>query len=309
MTANSSGADEMLENTRRRVLVIYNPIAGQRKQCRYGAVMNALGELGVTITERPTARRGDAERLASEVVAHQYDAIVVAGGDGTINETINGLHAGSPPLAIVPLGTANLLAAEIDLELDPTVIARTIAIGEPGLIHLGLANRRRFIMMAGIGIDSHVIQSTSLGLKRMTGKGAYMWQTLVELGRFPFPTYTVTIENIRHKVGSAVFANGHFYGGRFVLAPEARLESPALYACLLEGKGRWNFIRYGMALTQNRLATLRDVKMIKFEKAEIDSPVGDPVHVDGDIVGALPITIELDPIPLQVVLPANRGKH
>ena len=136
-----------------------------------------------------------------------------------------------------------------------------------------------------------------------------MWQTLVELGRFPFPTYTVTIENIRHKVGSAIFANGHFYGGRFVLAPEARLESPALYACLLEGKGRWNFIRYGMALTQNRLATLRDVKMIKFEKAESDSPVGDPVHVDGDIVEALPITIELDPIPLQVVLPANRGKH
>jgi diacylglycerol kinase (ATP) len=309
MTANSSRADEMIENTRRQVLVIYNPTAGQHKQRRYRAVMNALGELGVTITEKLTTRRGDAERLASEVVAHQYDAIVIAGGDGTINEAINGLHAGSPPLAIVPLGTANLLAAEIGLELDPTVIAHTIAIGEPGLIRLGLANRRRFVMMAGIGIDSHVIQSTSPGLKRMTGKGAYMWQTLVELGRFPFPTYTVTIENIRHKVGSVVFANGHFYGGRLVLAPEARLEGPALHACLLEGKGRWNFIRYGLALTRNRLATLKDVKMIKFEKAEIDGPVGDPVHADGDIVEALPITVKLDPKPLQVVLPVNRGKH
>ena len=144
MTANSSRADEMIENTRRQVLVIYNPTAGQYKQRRYGAVMNALGELGVTITEKPTTRRGDAERLASEVVAHQYDAIVVAGGDGTINEAINGLHAGSPPLAIVPLGTANLLAAEIGLEPDPTVIAHTIAIGELGLIRLGSSKQASF---------------------------------------------------------------------------------------------------------------------------------------------------------------------
>ena len=308
MVSTSSCAGETTATTRRQVLVIYNPIAGQHKQHRYRAVMNTLVELGVAITERPTTKQGDAERLASEVMNHQYDAIVVAGGDGTINETINGLHAESPSLAIVPLGTANVLAAEINLEPDPTIIARTIAVGEPGLIHLGLANKRRFVMMAGIGIDAHVIQGTSPSLKRMTGKGAYVWQTLIELCRFPSPVYTVTIGSICHKVGSAVFANGHFYGGQFTSAPKAHLEDPGLHACLMEGRGRWNLLRYGMALTQNRIATLKDVNIIKFDKAKIDGPIGDPVHADGDILGSLPLTVELDPIPLKIVLPANHRK-
>tara|TARA_A100001037_G_scaffold241017_1_gene221106 strand:+ start:5301 stop:6230 length:930 start_codon:yes stop_codon:yes gene_type:complete len=301
----SSRIGETSENTRRQVLVIYNPTAGQHKQHRYGAVMNALGKMGVTVVEKPTTKRGDAERLASEIAAHQFDAVVIAGGDGTINEAINGLHAVSPPLAIIPLGTANVLAAELGLEADPDVIARTIATGESNPIHLGLANRRRFTMMAGIGIDSHVVQGVSPSLKRMMGKGAYVWQTLIELCRFPSPAYTVTIENVRHDVGSAVFANGHFYGGRFVTAPEARLEDPALHACLLAGRGRWNLVRYGMALTRNRLAALKDVQTIRFDKAEIEGPVGDPVHADGDIIGGLPVTVELDPQPVQVVQPSN----
>ena len=288
--------------------MIYNPIAGQRRQQLYGDTLKLLGELGVIVVERPTGRRGDAERFASEIPSDEYDVIAVAGGDGTINEAINGLHSSSPPLAIVPLGTANVLAAELDLKTDPTHIAHTIAGAQPSPIYLGIINERKFVMMAGAGIDSHVVQSVSTKLKRITGKGAYVWQTLVELVRFPSPVYIVTIDGIPHEVGSAVFANGHYYGGRFVTAPEARLEDPVLHACLLTGRGRWNLIRYGMALAGNRLAQLSDVTTIEFKQAVIDGPKGDPVHADGDIIGSLPATIRSDPTPLYVLRPAGIAK-
>lgn len=270
--------------------------------------MTTLGELGVAVTERRTNRRGDALKFVEEVPASAYDALVIAGGDGTINEAINGLRGDSPPLAIVPLGTANVLAAEINLDPDPAHVAHTIAHAPASTIHLGIVNEHRFVMMAGVGIDAHVVKNVSPKLKRMTGKSAYVWQTLVELGRFPSPTYTVTIDGTGHEVGSAVFANGHFYGGQFVSVPEARLEDRSLHACLLAGRGRWNLIRYGIALTGNRLTRLRDVTTVEFDRAEIDGPEGDPIHADGDIVGSLPATVRCDPTPLHVLRPTSNSK-
>ena len=298
-----------LKTDGRKVLVIYNPIAGQRRQRRYETTMKMLGELGVLVVERRTCRRGDAERLASEISPDEYDAIAVAGGDGTINEAMNGLHSASPPLAIVPLGTANVLAAVLDLKTDPVHVAQTIAGAQPSPIHLGIINERKFVMMAGVGVDSHVVQGVSAKLKRLTGKGAYVWQTFVELVRFPSPVYTVTIDGVPHEVGSAVFANGHLYGGRFVSVPEARLEDPVLHACLLAGRGRWNLIRYGIALTGNRLTQLSDVTNLEFKQAVIDGPEGDPVHADGDIVGSLPATLHSDPTPLYILRPAGLSKN
>ena len=297
-----------LKTDGRKILVIYNPIAGQRKQQRYEATMKMLGELGVLVVERRTRRRGDAERLASDIPPGVYDAIAVAGGDGTINEVMNGLDSATPPLAIVPLGTANVLAAELDLKIDPVQIARTIASAQPAPIYLGIINERKFAMMAGVGIDSHVVQGVSARLKRLTGKGAYVWQTLVEFVRFPSPIYSITIDGVSHEISSAVFANGHFYGGKFVSVPEARLEDPVLHACLLAGRGRWNLIRYGMALAGNRLTKLSDVKTIEFVQAAIDGPEGDPVHADGDIIGSLPAIIRSDPTPLYVLRPAGFSK-
>lgn len=292
----------------RKILVIYNPIAGQRKQRCYEATMKILDELGVFVVECRTRRRGDAERLASDIPPHEYDAIAIAGGDETINEAMNGLCSASPPLAIVPLGTANVLAAELGLKTDPFHVAHTIACAQPSPIHLGIINERKFVMMAGVGIDSHVVQGVSAKLKRLTGKGAYVWQTLVELVRFPSAVYTVTIDGVSHGIGSAVFANGHFYGGGFVSVPEARLEDPVLHACLLTGRSRWNLIRYGMALAGNRLTQLSDVKTIEFVQAVIDGPEGDPIHADGDIIGSLPATIRCDPTPLYVLRPAGISK-
>lgn len=300
------GPSSTPEREARHILVIHNPTSGQRNQRRYRAVMKILGELGVSISERSTSRRGDAEKFVAEIPPSGCDAIVVAGGDGTINEAANGLRGDSPPLGIVPLGTANVFAAELDLSTDPYQVAHTIAHAQPSAIHFGIVNDRRFVMMAGIGIDAHIVQGVAQRLKHMTGMGAYVWQTLVELSRVSSSTYSVIVDGVRHEVGSAVFANGHFYGGRFVAAPGARLEDGTLHACLLMGRGRWNLARYGMALALNRLSRLGDVMTIEFENADIDGPVGDPVQADGDIVCGLPATIRADSTPVHILRPDKK---
>ena len=115
----------------RRVNVIYNPTAGWRRRARLERVLERLGELGASVTLRETRGRGDAEMLARAADPAACDAVVAAGGDGTINEVMNGLDRRNLPLGIVPLGTANVLAAEIGLPREPRAQAEAIACGRP----------------------------------------------------------------------------------------------------------------------------------------------------------------------------------
>ena len=113
MEAMKSGTAASSPSLRRRVLMIYNPTAGMGSGRRLARVLKCLLRLGAVVTVRRTARRGDAERFASEASPALFDVIAAAGGDGTINEVINGLAGSGLPLAVIPLGTANVLAAEI----------------------------------------------------------------------------------------------------------------------------------------------------------------------------------------------------
>src|SRR5262249_45756430 len=153
----------------------HNPTAGNRGGHLLARVTAALATAGMRVATAPTAAKGDAARIARGAGAA---TIVVAGGDGTINEAINGMRAGAR-LARIPAGTANVLAAELGLPGDAAALAR-IAAGETvRRIHLGAATlsggTRRFAMMAGVGFDAHVVAHVPLRVKRAAGKLAYGW--------------------------------------------------------------------------------------------------------------------------------------
>ena len=160
-------------NLRRRVLVIRNPTAGGSTRPRFGRVLEHLARFGATVTVRETTCRGDAEQIAASASSDTFD-VVAAGGDGTINEVANGLAGKDLPLAIVPLGTANVLAVEIGMPLRARRIARAIACGDVRSVHVGMVNGRRFLMMAGVGFDAHVVANVNPRLKRAFGKLAYV---------------------------------------------------------------------------------------------------------------------------------------
>jgi len=296
-----------------RIAIIFNPIAGRRRRLTLEDVCDRLTARGWAIDLRPTGARGDAERMAREIAdlpkESRPDLLAVAGGDGTIGEAINGLSGAMTglPVAIIPMGTANVLAAEIGLAVNPDAIAAAIDARQSQAIYIGRTNGRAFTLMAGVGVDAHVVADLDAALKRRIGKGAYVLGAFKQLFRFGFPTYRVSIDNQSPiDAASVIVAKGRFYGGRHVVAPKARLADPSFQICLFERRGPFHMLRYALALGCGRLPKASGYSILEGRDVTITGPEGDPVQGDGDVLGHLPARITVAPAPVQLVMPIRR---
>jgi YegS/Rv2252/BmrU family lipid kinase len=288
-------------------MLIHNPTAG-RGRGRLQTTLARLRGLGSVPEVWATASRGEAEALARAAVERGYDLVVAAGGDGTVNEVVNGLAGSGLPLALLPLGTANVLAIEIGLDLAPDALAQTILHGAQVDVCLGRIRGadgvvRLFTTSAGAGADAHAVASVDLVGKKVLGTGAYYAEMARQLLVFPFPNYRITVEGTTYDAASVVVSNGRYYAGQYVLAPDADIAEPSFQICLFERGGRLAALRYVMALQMDRLAEEPDYRIVTARKARIEGPAGDPVQADGDIVAALPVDIEILPGALRLLMP------
>lgn len=292
----------------RRLAVIHNPIAGRRRRQRYAAYLEALRARGLIINDLPTSRRGDAEAWARTISGAEGDMVVAAGGDGTINEVVNGLMTNrcgghELPLAILPLGTANVLAAEIGLRRDVNSVADYIDRGLPESISLGRIGERYFITMTGVGFDAHVVAEVDDSLKRGLGRLAYVVKLLRLLHAYDFPTYRAIVAGKSYSAASLIIANGRFYGGRLLIAPSLSLGDDRLEVVLFQRKGAWQALKYATALVLGLLPQLSDTQRLSARGLQVEGPPGDPVQADGDIVGRLPAEVAVVPHALRLVMP------
>lgn len=290
----------------RRVLVIYNPTAGRKRGKRLTDTLALLRAKGCEVVERRTTRRGDAEEFAREASSDDFDVVVAAGGDGTVNEVINGMvgRPDRPRLAVIPLGTANVLALEIGLDpKDAEQVSDTIAHGPSRTVHLGLANGRHFLLMAGAGLDAHVVEGVNVALKRHAGKLAYVVESVRQAFGYDFPELQIRANGQTYEGRMAVACRGRFYGGPFVAAPDARLDRPKLEVCILPKSGVGGVVRYGLALPMNKLAELPEVQVVSADSITILGPRGAPLQGDGDIVARLPAEISIASETVELVMP------
>ncbi|NOZ11567.1 MAG: diacylglycerol kinase family lipid kinase [Gammaproteobacteria bacterium] len=285
----------------KRISVIFNPTAGGRRHQRLQAVIALLQGSGSEVMLQPTGRPGDAESFARD--AKDVDVIVAAGGDGTINEVANGLLGRDIPLALLPMGTANVIAAEIGLGVAPQQIAETILWGAIQKISLGRIDGRVFIAMVGVGYDARVVAGVHLGLKRWLGKGAYGVEAIRQLIQGDDHLLNVTVDGVDYHAASVVVANGRYYAGRYILDAAARITDPLLHVCLFERSGRWNLVRYSAALFSDRIASLADFRIVTGSRVTITGAVGEPVQGDGDVLTQLPVEIESIPGAIELVMP------
>ena len=294
--------------------MIVNPIAGRRRRGLVAESLALLRARGLEITERDTAGPDHARALARSAAEEAGDVVVVAGGDGTVNEAANGLVEAAAssgrrlPLAILPLGTANVLAHEIGLPVRPDAIARAIAEGVPTPITLGRAKAeavrpRCFVLMAGVGFDAHVVEGIDLNLKRRIGKGAYVWESLRQLVGFGFPRYRVLVDGVEHSAASAIIANARCYAGPYVVAPHAGLTETGFQVLLFERGGAVTVARSAIALMRHRLSEMPGVTLLSAKHLRIEGPIADPVQGDGDTLARLPVDIEALPEALNLVMP------
>ena len=291
------------QSARRRILMIANPTAGPGSGARLQAVVDRLRGYGCHVTLHKTKAAGDAEQFLHRTDCTGIDAIVAAGGDGTVNEVLNGLPANGPPLAVLPLGTVNVLAKEIALPHAIDAVAATIAFGPSRPVTIGEVNGRRFAVMASVGLDAKVVENVSLGLKRYTGRWAYIIETLRQIVLTPPSLYRIYIGDTEQKAHGVIIANCRYYGGPYVTSPAACLEKPTVDVCRLTRPGRWAAPYYLASLFLGSFAKRKDVQIEEATDLKIIGPAGSPVQLDGDVLCRLPASVRVLPAAVNLIFP------
>ncbi len=292
------------------MLVILNPAAGRSRSSKrlLDRVIAALEGHGCAVVVRRTGPAvGDAERLAREA-GPEFDIIVAAGGDGTINAVangmaVNGMAAVPRPLALLPLGTANVLAREIELPRRPELLAELIATGPARPIWPGRVGDRLFLVMASSGFDAETVAAVNPRLKRYAGRLAFAWAIVLCLWRYRASELRVQIDGADHRAAAVIAAKGRFYAGSYVVAPRANLSEPILDLVLFQRSGRLMVLRYLAALLLGRVARRNDIAFLRSRGALVSGTEALPVQADGEIVARLPVSIGIAERPLQLVRP------
>ncbi|MBI5385750.1 MAG: diacylglycerol kinase family lipid kinase [Verrucomicrobia bacterium] len=292
--------------------IIFNPVARGEKAQRFRA---QVATFAADCVLKPTTGPGAGRALAAEAVREGFDTIVAAGGDGTLNEVLNGL--GDSPdgftkarLGLLPLGTVNVFAKELALPMDVAGAWRIIRAGRDRPIDVAAADftdfgkpaRRYFIQMAGAGLDSRAIELVDWEQKKKFGMLAYIIASAKAL-RGPLPQIVVTNGHETFGGEFVLVGNGRFYGGRWVLFPQADLADGILEATVFP-KVNWPVVaRCGLNVLTGQFPAAGQALHLRGARIDFASPHPVPFHVEGENVGHLPATFSILPTRLRVLVP------
>ncbi|MEW6350388.1 MAG: diacylglycerol kinase family protein [Thermodesulfobacteriota bacterium] len=288
------------------VAVIANPVAGKGKTGEKVREFSALlKRAGVRVQVRFCEMHGDAQD-AAQALDDRTDRIVVAGGDGTVNEVINGLSDPSLlPILHLPTGTANMLGLELSLPKDLSSLARILQHGTIRRIDMGLIGTRRFLLVAGAGFDACVTREVKRLRGKSLGYAGYVRPIAGTLATYRPSSLRVVVDGNQPLFAAHVMAlKTRFYGGYFHFAHEARLDSGCFEIRAFHSGTRRALVHFSVAAALGRLANYRDMTRLQGTRIEIESDDDAPVQVDGDYFGTTPVIIELVPAVLPVVAPA-----
>ena len=294
----------------RKATLIANPKTGRYASRRRSvqSLASQLESLGIKIDLRLTGGPGEATEIAARAARNGSSDIIVAGGDGTINEAIQGLTGTKARLAIIPRGTANVLAHELGLPLDDEQAAIVAAKGKSRKIYLGLAidettqESRHFVLMAGIGLDASVVRRVQPSLKKRIGKGAFWISGLSHLATWDPRPFTLEIDGQTYTTTFAAIGKSAKYGGDLAITPGARLDEREFEICIIQTTSRLRYLHLLSYALRDGMP--RDSEEVRFVKAASVKAYGDAqVQVDGELIGHLPMRFEIAPHSLEVIVP------
>jgi diacylglycerol kinase family enzyme len=273
--------------------LIVNPVSGGYSERRLARITTALEAGGLSPEFLLTKNADDAELFSRRICQERDDPFIIAvGGDGTVNGVINGLAAKKATLAVLPLGTANVLAREMGIKSLADAVARVIS-GATRPLTAGLLEageiRRRFLLMAGIGVDGSIVRGVRLGEKRVVGKGAYFLSTARLLCHWEREPLMVAAGGRRIACHSVIVCNAARYGGGFILAPGVDLFTPGFQAVCITADTRSAYLRLALAIIAGQAPKNRDV--VRFGVGELVVSGKKAVQADGDYCCDAPVRI------------------
>ncbi|MEW6571119.1 MAG: diacylglycerol kinase family protein [Nitrospirota bacterium] len=283
------------------VIIISNPVAKRASGKKVNKAFNYLRSQGYNVEVSCTEQKNHAEHLAKEAIRKSPALIIAAGGDGTFNEVINGVAGTEIPVAILPMGTTNVLAKELDIpenvigamKLAVTRTPRKISLGKIIIFDGSSQLSRYFILMAGIGFDGEAVRGLNERFKKISGKGAYIFSGIQTLIRFRPEELTLSMEGKNYTGYSAVVGKAAKYGGHFKITPDAKLTDPALYVCVFKSKRRVAIIRYFFGVLTGSHLRFKDVEYIRTDTVKIKGRAH--VQLDGDYFGMTPAELTVAP--------------
>ena len=295
----------------RKAILISNPKTGRYASRRLPAIEDICSQLrseGIEIELVATTGPGDATRIAAEAGSKGVRDVIVAGGDGTINEALQGLVGTTARLGILPRGTANVLACELGLPLDCRRAAGVIARGKTRRVHVGCAvdetsgSKRYFLLMAGIGLDATVVRRVHPGLKKRFGKGAFWFSGLSYLADWKPKRFEIEVDGQTFPATFATVGKAASYGGDLTVTPRAQLDQPDFEICVIDSMSRLRYLYLLSHAMRSGVPPGRpDVHFLRATRARATGEVA--VQVDGELIGSLPMTFEIAPESIEVIIP------
>lgn len=305
----------------RNALLIHNPNAGnggsgRRRQLDDARRVLAAGGIDAELAE--TRGPGDATEIASRATQEGRQLVIACGGDGTLNEVVNGLaghqNGHRVPLALLPGGTANILAKELDIPWDIPRATKKILHGEVKEIALGLATpleqperKKYFLSVAGAGPDGMIVYSVDLDLKAKVGILAYWWQGAVEVMRYKHQRFRVIADGQTIEATLAVVGRTKNYGGPFKITTEADLYEDRFEIMALTTQSGFKYLSYLPPLWMGKLRGMDGVHFYKADSIVCEPMDSSPVYaqVDGEPLARLPIEFKIVPRALKLLVPQS----
>jgi diacylglycerol kinase (ATP) len=284
---------------------VVNPVAGKRKSVELiprikEAAQKRGQEACLYITEGP----GDAEKKAVAALSDGCRVVVAVGGDGTVNEVVNGIAESGAVMGVIPAGSGNDFARTLGIPLDFEEALECVLQGETRSMDVGLINGRRFVNVASVGFDAQVVLETYKIKKRIRGPLAYPLGVLKTLAGYrPFAMEIETDERtIRKQVLLAAVANGVYYGGGMKIAPEAVADDGLFDVLVVEDMPRLKILRLFPMIYSGRHLSRSEVEYFRTGKIKISCEEGH-INSDGEIIGSCPVEMVMHAGGITVIVP------
>jgi YegS/Rv2252/BmrU family lipid kinase len=303
----------------RNALLIHNPNAGNGGNSRRRLLDQArrtLAASGIEAELAETRGPGDATEIASRATTEGRQLVIACGGDGTLNEVVNGLaghqNGHRVPLALLPGGTANILAKELDIPWDIPRATQKLLQCDVKEIALGLATplerperKKYFLSVAGAGPDGMIVYSVDLELKARVGILAYWWQGAVEVMRYKYPHFRVVADGRTIEATLVVVGRTKNYGGPFMITTEADLYEDKFEVMALTTQSGLKYLSYMPALWMKKLRGTDGVHFYKADSLVCEPMDNRPVYaqIDGEPLARLPIEFTIAPRALKLLVP------
>jgi len=308
--------------------LIFNPLSGQYSARREAAVEGALDVLraaGVSAEIFESSTPEGAKAHAEEAMRRGCDTIVACGGDGTVHAVLQSLVGTPVALGVIPLGTANALAADLGLIGSPQKVAEALLQAVPvrvpvGCIHFqdsaGNPASRYFLVAAGIGADAQLMYRMDARLKRRFGYALYLVEAFRVWATHPFPLFEATFNLNGGDAPRLVEASQllavrvrSFGGVLRELAPGATLRTGSLQLLAFKTQSRYRFLRFLLAVLFRRHTFSGEIELLEVSvvvcRARKGSAARLYVEADGEVLGSLPVRIEVVPQALTLLIPPN----